>query len=150
MEVYKAVPIWFDEDEDLAVLMVKGLKDPPLTLSSGRLSEGSSAVVLGFPGGGALTASKAVVLDQVRATGRNIYNRGVVVRNIYELQANVEPGNSGGPLIASDGSVAGVVFAKAVTQTNVGYALQTVEIKDAITQAEQQNRPVAVGSCAAD
>ncbi|HSX53290.1 MAG TPA: MarP family serine protease [Patescibacteria group bacterium] len=147
---YRAIPIWFDENEDLAVLMVKGLKDPPLAMSSDRLGNGASAVVLGFPGGGELTASKATVIDQVKAIGRNIYNRGVVVRNIYELQADVEPGNSGGPLIASDGSVAGVVFAKAVSQSNVGYSLQTGEVKAAIDQAQQQLTPVAVGSCAAD
>lgn len=147
---YQAIPIWFDANEDLAVLMVKGLKDPSLPLANSRLGDGASAVVLGFPGGGALTASKAVVLDQVKAIGRNIYNRGVVVRNIYELQAGVEPGNSGGPLIAADGSVAGLVFAKAVTQPNVGYSLVIGEIKDAIGQAQQQQTPVATGSCAAD
>jgi len=147
---YRATPIWFDASEDLAVLEVDRLSDPALTINTSDLSGGDSAVVLGFPGGGSLTADKAVVIDQVKAVGRDIYNRGVVVRTIYELQADIEPGNSGGPLIGSDGSVAGIVFAKGVSQTNIGYSLVASEIKESIDKAEQQKSPVTVGSCAAD
>lgn len=148
--VFKASPIWFDPDLDIAILNVANLPDPGIPLASNaHLTPGASAVVLGFPGGGPMTANKAVVIDQVRAVGRNIYNRGVVTRNIYELQTNIKSGNSGGPVIESDGEVAAIVFAKGVSQANVGYALVIDEAKPLIEQAKSQRTPVSVGSCAA-
>jgi len=147
---YAATPIWFDANTDVAILKVNGLRDPELPVSLKQLSDGDSAVVLGFPGGGPLTVVKAVIIDEVRAVGQNIYNSGRVSRDIYELQADIEPGNSGGPVIASDGSVAGVVFAKGVSQPNIGYALLTRDINNIISQAEAQQTAVGVGSCASD
>ena len=84
------------------------------------------------------------------AEGRNIYNRGLVIRNIYEAQVEVEPGNSGGPLIARDGSVAGIVFAKSLSQNNVAYALMIDEARPLIRQAIQSDAPVSTASCTAD
>jgi len=147
---YPATPIWFDANTDVAVLEATGLRDPVLSLSATQLPSGDSAVILGFPGGGPLTVDKAVVIDEVQAVGRNIYNSGRVSRDIYELQTDVEPGNSGGPVVTSDGSVAGIVFAKGVTQTNVGYALLTRDVEQIINQAEASRTPVGVGSCASD
>lgn len=145
---YAAVPIWFDPNLDIAVLRVNNLPDAALPLASQELSDDDAAAVLGFPGGGPLAAKQAVIIDQVLAEGQNIYNRGAVSRHIYELQADVEPGNSGGPLIGPDGSVAGVVFAKSVSQNNVGYALLIGPVKTAIQSAESQNRQVSTSSCA--
>jgi S1-C subfamily serine protease len=145
---YHAVPIWFDPNMDIAILRVNNLPDPPLTLSGQDLASHGAAAILGFPGGGPLTATQAVVIDQVIAKGQNIYNRGTVSRSIYELQAVVQPGNSGGPLLAPDGSVAGIVFAKSVSQDNVGYALLINPVKAAIHSAESRNQRVSTSSCA--
>jgi len=146
--VYHAVPIWFDPNMDIAILRVNNLPDPPLKLSGQDLASHDAAAILGFPGGGPLTAAQAVVIDQVIAEGQNIYNRGTVSRSIYELQAIVQPGNSGGPLLAPDGTVAGIVFAKSVSQDNVGYALLINPVKPAIHSAESRNQPVSTSSCA--
>ena len=145
---YTAVPIWFDPNLDIAVLRVNNLPDAALPLSSNDLPDHDAAAVLGFPGGGPLVAKQAAVIDQVLAEGQNIYNRGTVFRHIYELQADIKPGNSGGPLIGPDGSVAGVVFAKSVSQSNVGYALLIGPVKDSIQAAQSHNHRVSTSSCA--
>ena len=145
---YHAVVIWFDPNLDIAILRISNLPDPPLTLSGQDLASHNAAAILGFPGGGPLTAGQAVVIDRVIARGQNIYNHGAVSRSIYELQAVVQPGNSGGPLLAPDGSVAGVVFAKSVSQDNVGYALVINPVKASIQAAEIRNQPVSTSSCA--
>jgi S1-C subfamily serine protease len=145
---YHAVAIWFDPNMDIAVLRVSNLPDPPLALSGQELASRGAAAILGFPGGGPLTAGQAVVIDQIIAKGQNIYNRGAVSRSIYELQAVVRPGNSGGPLLAPDGSVAGIVFAKSVSQDNVGYALLINPVKASIRTAESRDQPVSTSSCA--
>ncbi|HEX5448152.1 MAG TPA: MarP family serine protease, partial [Candidatus Saccharimonadales bacterium] len=117
---YFATPVWFNPKLDVAILRVSGLPDPPLKISSKVLPDRDAVVIMGFPKGGQLTAEDAVVIDHVTAIGRDIYNQGIVSRNIYEVQADVEPGDSGGPLLAPDGTVAGVTFAKSVSQDNVG------------------------------
>jgi len=112
------------------------------------LPDADAAAVLGFPGGGQLSADDAAIIDHVQAIGRNIYNEGTVERDIYEVQADVEQGDSGGPLLAPDGTVAGVTFAKSVSQNDVGYALLINQVQPIVSQAQRQNTAVSTGSCA--
>jgi len=53
-----------------------------------------------------------------------------VTRDIYEVRARVEPGNSGGPLLAPNGRVYGVVFAAAVNYRDTGYALTASQVEN--------------------
>jgi len=144
----QATVIWFDPNLDFAVLRVGGLAGPSLTIKSGHAAAGTPAAVLGYPGGGPFTASGASVLDEFVATGRNIYGSGTTDRNVYEIQATVRPGNSGGPLVTQDGSVIGVVFAESTAYQNVGYALTTDKVIGEINQATAQDRLVSTGQCA--
>ncbi len=143
-----ATAIWFDPNRDFAVLSVNDLKDPPLKLDANRFADNSSGAALGYPGGGPLTTSPAVVIDEITALGQNIYDEGRVARDIYEVQADVEPGNSGGPLVDTNGVVRGIIFAKSVDEDNVGYALTLNEIMPSLKQAEASQGPVGTGQCA--
>ena len=51
------------------------------------------------------------------------------MREIYALRGRVKPGNSGGPLLAPDGRVYGVVFAAAADRSDIGYALTAREVR---------------------
>jgi S1-C subfamily serine protease len=66
---------------------------------------------------------------------------------VYELQAQVVPGNSGGPFVTTSGQVAGVVFAASTTHGNVGYALTAAEVNPRIQQALGRTQPVDTGPC---
>ena len=46
-----------------------------------------------------------------------------MTRGVYALDADVLPGNSGGPLIGPGGQVIGVVFSRSTVYQDVGYAL---------------------------
>jgi S1-C subfamily serine protease len=140
--------LWFDPNLDFAVLRVANLAGPSLVISQSPVAHGTPAAVLGYPGGGPLTAGPAAVLDQFTASGRNIYGRGNTERDVYELQADVIPGNSGGPLVAKDGSVIGVIFAESTAYQHVGYALTTSQVTSAINQAAAHNQPTGTGRCA--
>jgi S1-C subfamily serine protease len=140
--------IWFDPDLDVAVLKVGGLAGPVLTSSSAKVVNGTPAVVAGYPGGGDFTVKAASVLDQFTATGRNIYGRGVTNRDIFELKAEIIPGNSGGPLINKDGVVIGLIFAQSTTYQQVGYALQMSAVLHDLDQALARNQTVATSQCA--
>jgi len=144
-----ATPIYFDPNLDLAVLHTGALAGPPLPVSSGAAQpRGTQAVVLGYPGGGPFDAQPAGVRDEFPATGRNIYGTGLTQRDVYELQAIVRPGNSGGPLVLPDGSVIGLVFSTSATNPDIGYALVSSGWVARVQQAEQANTPTGTGSCA--
>jgi S1-C subfamily serine protease len=66
---------------------------------------------------------------------------------VYELQALVRPGNSGGPFVTTDGDVAGVVFAASTTEDDVGYALTAAETEPEIDRARGRTAPVSTGPC---
>jgi S1-C subfamily serine protease len=144
---HRATVVWFDPDLDMAVLRTSDLAGPPLVLHTPVANNGTAAAVLGYPGGGSLTAGGAAVLDSFTATGRNIYNQGETERAIYSLKATVQEGNSGGPLIDIEGRVIGVIFAKSTAYENVGYALTMEAVINGLNQAKHTVRGVSTGSC---
>lgn len=139
--------VWFDKDVDLAVLQVNGLAGKPLTLQGTDVANGTPGAVLGYPGGGDFTAQPATVTDRFTAVGRDIYGQGRTARDVYSLQAKVIPGNSGGPLIDSNGTVIGVIFATSTQYNNVGYALTGSQVFSELQAAEQSTITYSTGSC---
>jgi S1-C subfamily serine protease len=146
--LHKVTVIWFDPNLDFAVLQVSNLAGKPLTMIGGLVAADTPGAIMGYPGGGSLSASTAAVLDEFTAAGRNIYGESTTIRNVYEIQADVIPGNSGGPLIEANGTVIGVVFAESTTYQHVGYALTTSRVISEIHQAEARDQPVSTGQCA--
>ncbi len=147
---HQATAVWFDPNLDIAVLRADNLAGKPLTMNADRLANNASAAVLGYPGGGNFSAKAAKVLDEFMANGRNIYDEGATTRDVYEVKADIIPGNSGGPLIDRDGVVRGVVFAQSTTYDKVGYALAMQKVISEVHQTEARNQTVATGNCAQD
>lgn len=146
---YRARVVAFNSSQDIAVLAVPDLPATPLPLATARQNRGTVGAVLGYPGGGNLTISPAAILGFQTALGRNIYGTGLVAREVYELQTVVRPGNSGGPVIAPDGTVIGLVFAMSTTNDEVGYALTSAEVAKAIP-ARATAPTVSTGQCLRD
>ena len=143
-----ATVVFYDPAMDVALLHVAGLDLRPLPLASGDPAIGTVGVALGHPGGGGLAMIPAAVRDTFTATGFDIYGRNTVTRVVIELAADVEAGDSGGPFVASDGRVAGVVFARAQTTPGVGYALEIGEVRTDVAGAIGRTAPASTGSCA--
>jgi S1-C subfamily serine protease len=138
--------VLFDPAEDLAVLAVPRLRAEPL--GTGRqLGTSADAVVAGFPQDGPFTAVPARVREVLRAEGKDIYGGATVVREVYSLAADVEPGNSGGPLLDPGGNVVGVVFARSLTDRGTGYALTLDEARPVLQKAQEATEPVSTGAC---
>ena len=125
---YKATVVFYDPQVDIAVLYVPGLNLAPLSFA-GQAEMGADAVVAGYPLDQGFTQRAARVGNIQDATGPDIYQTSQVTRQIYEIKADVEPGNSGGPLIAPNGSVYGVVFAAAVGVPGTGFVLTAAEVE---------------------
>jgi S1-C subfamily serine protease len=59
----------------------------------------------------------------------------------------VKPGNSGGPLLAMDGRIAGIVFARSSDQANLGYAMTDDELAPVVERAPGLSASVSSGAC---
>lgn len=144
---YYATTVWFDADLDFALLRVNGLKGTPLTFNTNMQEKGTAAAVLGYPAGGDFAVRSATVLDQYTAVGRNIYGQGATARSVYEVMSDIIPGNSGGPMITSDGRVIGVVFAESTSYEDIGYVLTAQKVVQEIKDASGRTQAVSTGTC---
>ncbi len=145
---YDAKVVLYDWERDIAVLDVPDMKAPALKFAAEDASSGDGAIVAGFPENGAYDVRAARVRGRITASGADIYHRGTVRRDVYSLYANVRQGNSGGPLLSTDGTVYGVVFAKSRDNAETGYALTVDEIQEDIAEGRTANREVDSDSCA--
>lgn len=141
-----ATVVFYDPNRDVAVLYVPGLSRRNLTLG-GSASSGTAAEVAGYPENGPFTAVPARVRTKEEVSGPNIYSDATVTRDVYVLYASVHPGNSGGPLIATNGEVYGIVFAASTTDPNTGYALTAGEVAGDAATGARASSPVNTQGC---
>ncbi|MFC3576463.1 MarP family serine protease [Streptomyces yaanensis] len=141
---YRARVVLFDPERDVAVLYVPDLHAPVLRFDDGA-ERGDAAVVAGYPQDGDLTLRAATVANRIRANGQNIYSTDTVTREIYSIRSTVLPGNSGGPLLTTDGEVYGVVFARSTSDQETGYVLTAAEVASDAKRATRATTPVDTG-----
>jgi S1-C subfamily serine protease len=147
LERHRAVVVLFDPELDTALLYVADVRLVPLTLAAAGPERGEQVASLGFTGGGRLNTISGVVSRELDALGRDIYGASIVERRVIELRQDVRPGDSGGPLLATDGAVAGVTFSESQSDPQIGYALTPDAVSDSIAPALASQTPVDTQSC---
>ncbi len=138
--------VYFDTQHDLAVVAVDGLRSAPLPLSS-DLPAGSPAAFSGYPHGGPFQSKPATVQDIATVLVPDIYGNNPSPADVYRIAGDVQPGNSGGPLLTNDGQVAGVIFAKATGESSLGYAITMTDLGPVAAQAPGLGSAVSPGQC---
>jgi S1-C subfamily serine protease len=138
--------VYFDPVGDLAVIAVPGLSVAPLTLGP-TVAEETDAALQGYPFGGPFTSSAVHVMRVGQAEIDDIYGITSHEREVYTIAADVKQGNSGGPVLTLDGTVAGVVFAKSADTPNVGYAMTMAELNPVAEEAASLTAAVSSGDC---
>ena len=144
--------VYYNPDVDIAVLHFSGSAGTPLRFTDNATAD-EKVAILGYPEDGPFNVQAARIRAEQRLRSQNIYGQGTVLRDTYSLRGLIRPGNSGGPVVDTDGHVVGVVFAASVTDASTGYALTASQVssyaKYAVNQPNGQPWPtVSTGNCA--
>ena len=136
--------VLFDPEYDLAIVRVAALDEHPLQLLSRRVSPGTPAEVVGFPLDATRTAAPGYFEGDITARGRDIYDQRLLTRTFEDIEVNVQPGNSGSPVII-DAKVVGVVESKSLSESSTAYAIPDDVVLRDLDRA--RSRPVSTGKC---
>ena len=137
-----ATAIYYEPRQDLALLRV-GAALPPLPISS-RRQEGEDGAVLGYPENGPYVLAPARIGETRATISEDSYGNGPVERTITALSGAVRSGNSGGPLVDSDGNVVGTVFAATTSGSRGGFAIPAELVRAALRRTAET---VDTGPC---
>ncbi|MFV1989517.1 MAG: MarP family serine protease [Acidimicrobiales bacterium] len=143
-QTQSAILVGFDPQRDLALLLVADLGLPSLT--KGQVEVGDTGGVLGHPGGRGLTLTPFRIDGRVTAVGRDLYDLEDTRRDVLFLGAQLEPGDSGAPLLNSQGEVLGSAFAISPENEEVAYALTLVEVDGFMAEVDATTE-VSAGAC---
>ena len=132
---YKAEIVGADEGNDIAVLKIDATGLSPVTFAdSDSIAVGDTVYAVGNPLGEldfTMTTGMVSALDRTITTEENF-----VPINMFQIDAAVNPGNSGGPVYNAAGQVIGVVTAKtsATGVEGLGFAVPS---NDAVNIANE-------------
>ena len=143
---HDADAIWFDAENDLAVLQASGVQGVPALALDVNAKPGVSAAVLGFPENGPYDVQPGRLGQTQTVISQDAYGRGPVRRRITSLRGLVRSGNSGGPMVDGRGRVVTTIFAAATgSGSGTGFGVPDSVVRDALRRARTR---VETGPCA--
>jgi serine protease Do len=135
--VFEAKVLGSDKDVDLALLKLQRAASlPRATLGdSSRLREGDFVMAMGAPWG----MTRSVSIGIICCTRRMLQRRSEYSLWL-QTDASISPGNSGGPLINTDGQVIGINTLGMWQGGDTGFALPSETISALLPQLRQHGR----------
>lgn len=119
---YKATVLGINEGEDIAVLVVENGDFPYLAVAdTSVMKTGDDIYAIGAPKGMAYTLTKGTVSAKERIIQNNSY---------IQIDAAINEGNSGGPLLNDNGQVLGMNTLKMSDSEGIGLAIPINRICD--------------------
>ncbi|MFH1325452.1 MAG: trypsin-like peptidase domain-containing protein [archaeon] len=131
-ETKSAQFIGFDSTLDIALLKISGTYNTLELGNSDNVQIGEKVIAIGNPLGLQFSATQGIV-SAVHRKGSN------GLEAYIQMDAALNPGNSGGPLINAEGEVIGINNFKIGGGENLGFALESNYIKEAVNEIAQEN-----------
>ncbi len=136
---YEVVEILRDDGNDIALIKVDATSLDALELGdSDNLLAGQTVIAIGTPLGeyaGSVTTGVISGLNRSVTTSSGWFGSTTkVYENVIQTDAAVNPGNSGGPLISTEGKVIGINFATTATAENISFALPINIVKQRLEE----------------
>jgi S1-C subfamily serine protease len=127
-----------DPATDIALLRISGPGLPMVSLGdSDKLRVGQMAIAVGNPLGFQSTVTAGVI----SALGRSLRSRtGRLIENVIQTDAALNPGNSGGPLLDSNGRVIGINTAIIQYAQGICFAIPVNTMRWVVTQLIREGR----------
>ncbi|MDB5309542.1 MAG: serine protease [Gemmataceae bacterium] len=129
---YPATVVGADEERDLAVLRVAGVTDAPRPITytdPPKPVETMGVFSFGFPLGQALSVRKgfpAVTVGKASVSSLRDGDDGELA--VIQIDGNLNPGNSGGPVVDVKGRLVGVAVARARDGQGIGFLIPATEV----------------------
>jgi S1-C subfamily serine protease len=124
--------VGYDGILDIALLKISG-QYTALTLGdSAKIQVGDKVIAIGDPLGLQFSVSEGII-SAINRQGSN------GLSDYIQTDTSLNPGNSGGPLIDSQGQVVGINNFKISGGENLGFALESNYVKQALNNISQQN-----------
>jgi serine protease Do len=125
-EEYTAFVVGINQDEDIAILGVEGVEFPYLTVADiSTINTGDDIYAIGAPKSMAYTLTKGVISAK---------NREIKGKEYIQIDAPINEGNSGGPLLNSVGQVIGINTLKMIDSEGIGLAIPVEVLKDYLVE----------------
>jgi S1-C subfamily serine protease len=151
-ETYEAEVVGASESADVALLQLADASGLEVAaIDDDSLALGDEVTAVGNAGGiGELTAADGTVTDLQSQITVSSYGDSSTLTDLIETDADVQSGESGGPLIDEEGEVVGVTTAASAGREINGYA---IAIDNALVVVEQirsgeESATVRIGSAA--
>lgn len=140
-----------DETNDLALLQAAGAFKETAHIRATAVHSGDAVIAIGFPYHGLLTSDFTVTTGIVNSLSGILNDT-----RFLQISAQIEPGNSGGPLLDTSGDLIGVVaeklnavrFAKVMGDIpqNINFAIKTGAVRDFLDNSDVAYQSVEPGA----
>lgn len=130
-EMYEATFVGMDETRDLALLQIPGNYGALELAEEDEIQVGKKVIAIGNPLGLSFTVTEGIIsgIDRVGPSGLAEY---------VQTDVSLNPGNSGGPLIDTQGKVVGINNFKIGGAEALGFSLESTVIKEQLNTIANQ------------
>lgn len=140
-KTYNAKIIGTDPKTDLALLKIEAKNLTPIEFgNSDNLKVGEWVLAVGNPFGFTSTVTAGIVSAKSRSISSSTHTPSVGIESFIQTDAAVNPGNSGGALVNTDGQLVGIntaIYSSTGNYAGSSFAIPTSIVKKVITDIKQ-------------